>query len=324
MFEKYSNNPVVPRTPDTFYAKYAANPDILEFKDQVFFYFRGQDFNNHDQMGVFVGDKDSFDGINWKYRHNVPILKVNENPEAYDSNHILDPAAIVIDDKVYLYYSSHSIIHPHSVSLAISEDGINFTKHDKNPLVENAVVPEVLIKDGKVHLFYQRWTAGSKGVSNFYMNTSDDGINFDLKNEVMVSSPDADSQSISTNRIFYENGVYYSFFGNNKRFKDYPETIRIARSTDLLKWEKSPIDVIQRGQPGSWDEGALWFATVYKDKDTYYLWYEGTGTGNGRKTPKDIEESDACVNQSYGGYGKFSFSQIGMATYNKKLEDFFK
>lgn len=324
MFKKYENNPVVRKTEDTFYSKYAANPDILEFGNKFFFYFRGQDKNNHDQMGVSSCSFDTFNGITWEETFSEPILKVNPDPNAYDSNHILDPASVVIGNKVYLYYSAHSLTMPHSVSLAISYDGINFEKYENNPIIHNAVAPEVIIKNGLVYLFYQRWTAGSKGVSRFYVCTSSNGIDFDIANEKVVFEPDAESQSVSTNRIYEEDGIYYSFFGNNKRYKDYPESIGISRSKDLLNWEKSDNTIITRGNPGTWDEGALWFATVHKHKDTYYLWYEGTGTGNKRITEKDILESDKAVNESYGGYGKSSFSQIGMATYKGRLSQFFK
>lgn len=324
MFNKYINNPVIKRTPGTFYSKYAANPDILEFDNKLFFYFRGQDHNNHDQMGVATSSFEAFNGVTWEHIEKEPILKVNSDAKAYDSNHILDPAAVVIDKKVYLYYSAHSLEMPHSVSLAISEDGIHFEKYKNNPIIHNAVVPEVVIKDGMIYLFYQRWTAGSKGVSKFYVCPSTNGIDFDISKERVVFEPDELSHSLSTNRIFYEDGMYYSFFGNNERFKDYPESIDISRSTDLLNWEKSSNTIIRRGNPGSWDEGALWFATVYKHKDTYYLWYEGTGTDNKRITQDDIEASDKAVSESYGGYGKTSFSQIGMATFQGKLTDYFK
>lgn len=324
MFEKYENNPVVRRTPNTFYSKYAANPDILEFNNKLFFYFRGQDDNHHDQMGVSTCSLDNFNGVTWEYIKKEPILKVDSNPQAYDSNHILDPAAIVIDNKVYLYYSSHSLSMPHSVSLAISEDGINFKKYKNNPIIHNAVVPEVVIKDGVVYLFYQRWTAGSKGVSKFYVCTSTNGLDFDVNKEQVVLEPDETCHSISTNRIFYEDNIYYGFFGKNERFKDYPESIGISRSYDLLNWETSKDIVITRGKPGSWDEGGLWFATVYKHNDTYYLWYEGTGTGNKRTNSMEIELSDKAINESYGGYGITSFSQIGMALYKGKLSDYFK
>lgn len=327
MFTKFGNGPILPRKENTFYSMYTANPDILEFHNQLFFYFRGQGASRHDQVGVATTTKEKFDGIHWDTIHPEPVLRVSSDPDGYDNNHILDPATMVWDGKVYLYYSSHSLQLPHvvsvSVSLAVSEDGIHFTKREANPIIPDAVVPEVVIKDGKVYLFYQRWTEGSEGVSKLYVCTSEDGIHFDTSTEKLIMEPEAGCHSISTNRIFEENGWYYSFHGLNEKHKDYPESIGLARSQDLYHWEKSSKIVISRGEPGSWDEGALWFATVYKDKGRYYLWYEGTGTGNGRTTPEAIAASDRARAESYSGYGTTSFSQIGLATFDGNLKDYF-
>lgn len=324
MFQKVSQNPVMARKPGTFRSRYAANPDILEFNGRLLFYFRGQGDEKHDQMGVAVTTPALFDGMHWQQITDAPVIPVNPDPNAYDSNHILDPASAVIGGKVFLYYSAHSQKQPHSVALAISEDGVHFEKYEHNPIIPDAVAPEVVLKDGKVCLFYQRWTKGSFGVSKFYMCRSDDGLHFDVSAEREVMAPQAGCHSVSTNRIYCEDGYYYSFFGKNLKFKDYPESIGIARSRDLLSWEVGSSDVITRGEPGAWDEGALWFATVYRHKGKYYLWYEGTGTGNGRGTPEQIAASDKAVNEDYGGYGITSFSQIGMATFEGNLSEYFK
>lgn len=42
-FSRYHRNPIIPRTPATFYSIHMANPDLLHFKDKYLLYFRGQD-----------------------------------------------------------------------------------------------------------------------------------------------------------------------------------------------------------------------------------------------------------------------------------------
>ncbi len=105
-------------------------------------------------------------------------------------------------------------------------------------------------------------------------------------------------------------------YGGCDRYFDYPGAIGLARSHDLRNWERYPGNpILERGLPGSWDEGALWFATVLKVGHTYYLCYEGTGTGLGSETPEARKASRLCREEDYGGYAKTSFSQIGLATY---------
>ena len=70
---------------------------------------------------------------------------------------------------------------------------------------------------------------------------------------------------------------------------------------------------------GEWDEGAMWFGTIYKHKGTYYMWYEGTGAGLGTKTKEAKDASKLCRNNDYGGYASINFSQTGLATYKGEM-----
>jgi hypothetical protein len=81
-----------------------------------------------------------------------------------------------------------------------------------------------------------------------------------------------------------------------------------AREADWKTVHTANPDLLRRGalEPGpegAWDEGAIWFGTLERVGDTYYLWYEGGGGGG-----------ELCRNQAYGGYGLTSRSQIGLAT----------
>jgi len=111
-------------------------------------------------------------------------------------------------------------------------------------------------------------------------------------------------------------------YGGCPRFFDYPIAIGLARSRDLLHWQRYPgSPILERGAPGSWDEGALWFATVLKKDQTYYLWYEGTGAGQGLESEENRQVSVLCREQDYGGYAVSSFSQIGLATFTGEIPD---
>ncbi len=322
-FERYPNNPIIKRKPDTFYSVHAANPDLLLYKDRYFFYFRGQSQSGHDQIGVATVEKDNFNGIDWHlYEHN-PILTVGKRKEDFDSAHILDPAALLMDHKVYLYYSAHQIgwkssPKPSTTGLAFSDDGYCFKKSACNPVVAG-VAPEVVALDKKIYLFVQRFN--KDGVFDIYLCESNDGIVFPPAKQKKVFSPSKqpgafDAYSISTVRIWQEHGWYYMIYGGCDTYFDYPKAIGLARSRDLYTWERYPGNpVLRRGKAGSWDEGAVWFATLYKRNDIYYLWYEGAGTGMELCSAEARRQSKICRQQDYGGYEKSSFSQIGLAMF---------
>ncbi len=326
-FERYDGNPIIPRTPGSFYSIHAANPDILPFKKRYHLYFRGQGEDRHDQIGVAYSDFDTFDGINWKMSPDNPVVPVSRVSADFDSGHILDPAAIAVNKHVYLYYTGYNISwnnwnRPSHIGLAISEDGIHFEKVDHNPIIEGTA-PEVVAHNGRIYLFFQR--KNSDGFFEIYCSQSRDGIHFDDWPPQKVFGPSNkkgafDRFSISTVRLWSEDGWFYMTYGGCPRYFDYPVAIGLARSPDLLHWERySDNPILERGLPGTWDEGALWFATVFKKGHTYYLWYEGTGTGLGQERPIAKEASRHCREEDYGGYAHSSFSQIGLAVFKGEM-----
>lgn len=327
-FTRHPDNPVIPRTPGTFFSTHSANPDLLLFNNTIFFYFRGQAEAGHDQIGVGFASTANFDGIHWQLSMESPVIRVGENPENFDSGHILDPAAIVWNGRVYLYYSAHNIFWktrkvPSSVGLAVSEDGIHFEKHLHNPVVYGTA-PEAIVFQNRVYLFFQRRTAG--GFFEIHCCHSDDGVHFPEENCKVVFRPSNvpgafDRFSISTVRIWQEGEWFYMAYGGCDRYYDYPIAIGLARSKDLLSWERYPGNpVFERGEPGMWDEGAVWFATIFRHKEKYLLWYEGTGCGLGVETERARQASQECREQDYGGYANTSFSQIGLAIFEGSLD----
>lgn len=320
-FQRSRNNPVIPRTAGTFYSKHAANPDVLFFRGTYFLYFRGQAQAGHDQIGVALARPEEFDGVHWEMAQHNPILPVSADPDAFDAGHILDPAAVVLGGRVYLYYSAHrrdwnNWNVPSHVGLAIATDGRHFEKHPDNPIIVGTA-PEAVLHQGRVHLFFQRRAAA--GNFEIYCCVSDDGVHFPAGSEQVVFRPSQrigafDAFSISTVRIWEAQGWFYMTYGGCDRYFDYPTAIGLARSRDLWQWERYPGNpILPRGAPGTWDEGALWFATVHRVKQVYYLWYEGTGAGLGLHTAAGREASRLCRAADYGGYGQTSFSQIGLA-----------
>ena len=301
VWKRYKGNPVFPATPGTWRESQTANPDLLLNGDTYFMYFRGQR-NGHDRIGVATIAKDEFDGITW-HINPEPIIDVGP-PGSWDENHALDPAAVLFRGKVLLYYTGSSPRADRSICLAVSEDGVHFTKYQKNPVIIGGA-PEVILRDSTLYLYYWRQVPGRKGFQIHYA-TSSDGYTFhepDSSLALAVGPAGAwDSFTVETPRIFFEQGLYYMMYCGSDRNKDYPFHAGLATSTDLVHWQKyrgNPI--FSRGEKGAWDEGAIWFTTVEKIEGKYYMWYEGYGGGTSRTVP-------------YGSYLKGGKSQVGMAT----------
>jgi predicted GH43/DUF377 family glycosyl hydrolase len=300
IWERYPGNPVFPAVPGTWMEDQTANPDLLLIDDIYYMYFRGQR-RRHDRIGVATIPKEKFDGVTWNI-HPEPIIDVG-GPGSWDEVHALDPATVLVDGKIYLYYTGVSPLADRAICLAVSEDGINFMKYDNNPVIIGGA-PEVVYRDGIFFLYYWR-EVPDKGGFQIHYATSTDGYHFTEPSQ-SLSLPvgeegEWDSFTVETPRILREGGLYYMIYCGSNRHKDYPYHAGLATSKDLVHWEKYPGNpIFSRGEEGDWDEGAIWFTTVEKINGIYYMWYEGYGGGTART-------------EAYGSYLQGGKSQVGMA-----------
>ena len=298
-FVRHPRNPILPAVPDTWMEAQTANPDLLLLGDTYHLYFRGQQ-GGHDRIGVGMIEKERFDGVSWNIR-STPVIDVGAVGD-WDEDHVLDPATVEVGGRVFLYYSAVCSRVHRSICLATSTDGVNFQKYAGNPVVIGGG-PEIVWRDGMFYLFYWKEVPGSTGFQ-LYLSVSDNGFDFKeyQPNPILpIGRPGTwDSYTVETPRIAWWDGAYHMFYCGSDRFSDYPAHAGYATSTDLIHWHKHPQPVFSRGPEHSWDEGAIWFTTVEKIRDKYYLWYEGYGGGEARE-------------KEYGSYLQGGKSQIGLA-----------
>jgi predicted GH43/DUF377 family glycosyl hydrolase len=288
-WKKHTGNPVVPVKPDSWRDGATMTADILTRGEQYYFYYTGKN-EDADSIGLALANRKGFSGLEWIDVPGNPLISPGK-PGSFDSKHCVDPAAVEFEGKLWLYYSAIGD-GPDRLGLAVSEDWRTFQKHPDPILIGRA--PEVLLKDGRLYLFYV--LNHPKGGYEYHLAVSEDGFHFKQEGPVFQPAEQGwDSLSLVTARIFLEDGVFIMSYAGDYKEKDYPNRFGVAFSRDLYTWKRYPGNpVMESLEQGTWESRAVWFPEILKHEDRYYMYYEGN---NGR------------------------FSQIGLATCDDPLPE---
>ncbi len=265
-------NPIFRPGGPAWRSRWTANPDLLKHGDEYFLYYRGNN-GAFDQIGVATVPASQFDGRTWHDFEGNPVVK-SGGKNSYDYN-ALDPATVEAKGLIYLYYSACGN-GPDRIGLAVSRDGFHFRKPPESPILIGRA-PEVVYRNS---LFYLYYVVNSGRGYEVHLATSPDGIRYSPSAEPVLTPGPAqawDSQSVTTPRIFEEDGVYNMIYAGSHDSVDEPRNFGLATSTDLRHWTKftgNPIFSV--GAEGAWDGGCIWFGTTEKIGGKYYIWYEGS------------------------------------------------
>ena len=167
---KYADNPVFDKgSPGAWDGHSVFEPCVLRTDTLYHMWYIGEAGNDIWQTGYAT----SPDGVNWTRYPDNPVLKPGEAGE-WDSYGALVGSGSVLYEggQYYMWYAGRSQPGPFyniKIGLATSTDGIHWTKHPDNPILElgtsgswdaNTVWGPVVRKEGHR---YQMWYCGRKG-----------------------------------------------------------------------------------------------------------------------------------------------------------------
>jgi predicted GH43/DUF377 family glycosyl hydrolase len=235
---------------------------------------------------------------NWTYYSQDPVLAMD--PETYVWGAYGQPSVIIHNDTIKMWYAVVEANDPDTVArgrihYAWSVDGITWTKHPDNPVLDvgndgewdNAWLdtPGICWDGDEFKLYYYGDSTYQAGQENTALGlaTSDDGIHWTKQGIVLekgefddwdghhVELPAVDFDSISNVYTMYYTGMDNS---------NYPDAgfmqIGYATSPDGYNWDKFQDNpVIQYGDYPSWNDiGSGGAAILYTD-GIYEMWYSG-------------------------------------------------
>jgi predicted GH43/DUF377 family glycosyl hydrolase len=178
-----------------------------------------------DPNGQFhIGLATSEDGMVWQ-KYPTPVLVGSANWERQISPHSI----LKIDNLYYLYYIGRSNVNRDRIGLAISNDGISWSKYAENPILmptqnwEGSGIswPSVIYEQGVFKMVYMNT---SYGANSFGMATSNDGKNWTKLNTNPIFSAlntyngwaNSDISYPSFIKVNSEYRIYYSGWKDGK------------------------------------------------------------------------------------------------------------
>ena len=205
----------------------------------------------------------------------------------WDGNKLRHPRVIFDDGQYRMWYDGQNPTYPNwgwAMGMAESSDGLSWSKHDGNPVLEPGDEGEwdsmyrgqaAMMKDDDG--LYKTWYSGSDGgIWQTGYATSTNGIDWAIydNNPVLATGAEGswDEQEANGPAVIKDGGIYQMWYhGCNADYSIC--SIGYATSANGLDWVKHPGNPVLTGAGGEWDESYMFWPSVVKDGSTYKMWY---------------------------------------------------
>lgn len=279
---------------------YTAPVTSLEFDSFIRFYFSTRskiDENGFFKTYITYMDCDKADPTKILYIHDRPLMDFGV-PGTYDEHGMMVLDVKRHEGKYYMYYCgwqrSSTVPYLNRIGLAISEDGVNFSRVSDGPVMGlNRFAPfgygnlSILIEDGQFHMWYTHykpWLKTEKGFRPTYdirYATSPNGMDWTFGKQCIY--PVDANEAIATPCVRKINGRYHMWYstrpGVDAKGNSGPYTIGYAVSDNKTDWERHDELVGLKASETGWDSEMVCYPDVLQTKDNTFLFYCGNHYG---------------------------------------------
>jgi predicted GH43/DUF377 family glycosyl hydrolase len=231
-----------------------------------------------------------------------PVLELGP-AGSWDAGVVMLPSVSWGNNRYYMLYTgvSDMATQPPAIGLATSTDGLTFTKHDSNPLLEGdgsgfdayGVGEPVILRQysGWFLLYNARSEPGSWPGPSIGRAVAQHPNGPWTRSELPVlevgSAGEWDSGFVTPNSLFQTSMGYIMYYSGGSSDPMQPSMIGYAISPDGLVWlkyddpatteapfaESDPI--LPLGETGAWDSGSAWECAVVLTLGDWEMYYTG-------------------------------------------------
>jgi predicted GH43/DUF377 family glycosyl hydrolase len=235
-----------------------------------------------------IGFAYSNDGISWTL-HPDPVLEPSEG--TWDSLAVGEPFVIRENGQYKMWYSSSDQdFFDYKIGYATSEDGINWTKYNANPIFEAGTNSFetggvygccIMPYSGGYKMWYTVYDTSTTHSTICYA-ISADGILWQkdtLNNPVLEYGEPGewDEKGIFFPRVLFLNNLYYMYYGGEDYIVDPFNLFEIglAISPDGIRWKKSDSNPVLSPSQNYYYNAGIQSSSVMLNGDTLIMWYDG-------------------------------------------------
>lgn len=266
---------------------FAKDPAVIHFQNKYFLYFSALPTESELNAGssLEIGIATSDDMENWHF------CKVLEKTQKCEQTGIGAPAAIVIGNRVHLFYQTYGTWRNDAICHAVSDNGFDFVKDETNPVFApsndwccgRAIDADVCIFKNKLMLYCatRDHLMKTQKIAAAYALIDSDFSKKDFeqlcKSSVLYPELKWEQDCIEAPATVVYNDKVYMFYGG--AYNCSPQQIGCAVSNDGRTFDKLFTDTpfISCGKEGSWNSSESGHPYVFKDDNgEYWLFYQGS------------------------------------------------
>lgn len=270
---------------------FAKDPHVIRFNGQFLMYYSVPAYT--DKTGIAhgwgIGIAKSSDLVKWER-----ICDVNADPGAtYESKGMCAPCALVIGEKVHLFYQTYGNGKKDAICHAWSADGIRFTRNRTNPIFSpggqwncgRAIDAEVIWFKGNYFLYYATRDSAYK-IQMLGVATAPGNSGFERKDwrnistEAPLLKPELpwERDCIEGASVIHQRDGLYMFYAGG--YNNAPQQIGVAKSKDGIRWERlSDKPFLPNGKPGEWNASESGHPHIFANPvGEDYLFFQGNNT----------------------------------------------
>lgn len=283
------------KVPNSWWHSHTMAPSAIYWQGKVRIFFGAWDERGISRITYL--DVDPYNPQCVLYvKEKAPILDIGDDG-MFDENGVFPAHAIVLDGRIYLYYTGfqkgHKILHYNFGGLAVSDDGEIFTRVSRSPVLDRqdegllVRAGQSVLKEGK--LFRTVYSVGSRFVFvggkerpsyDICYQESESDRDFGKEGRVIVACDHAIEHGLGRPQIIKIGFKFFVFY--TRRMIDMKYFIGCAESSDCIDWFKvDDIFTDLKHSENDFDSEMIYFPSVIYIPDTnkYLLFYCGNEFG---------------------------------------------